>query len=310
MISRTLAAIAVCASIPLIHQTAAAAVPYVIHISVDGLGAVYLRDYVTNAPDQFPNFVRLKTQGAFTFNARCDFGASETIPNHACMFTGRPSVQPVGFPNTTHHGLLNNSPFPSDTYHNSGNLNVPYKASLFDVAHDHGLTTAFYAGKSKLGICDRSYNEFNGALDLIGEDNGRDKIDYSRVGDYGALYGTAVTDGFDVLIDHLTNGVPRNYTFAHTAEPDLTGHTVGWGSENWSNMVRFIDQQIGRVFTAVEANPVLKDRTVILLTTDHGGLQGGHSAPQYRGKLHHPLLPLGSEHPGRCQSVFAPGKSR
>ncbi|HEY0551198.1 MAG TPA: alkaline phosphatase family protein, partial [Verrucomicrobiae bacterium] len=121
-------------------QTTFGAVPYVVHMSLDGLGALYLQPYVTAAPGEYPNFVRLQTQGAFTYNARCDFGASETIPNHACMFTGRPALQPAGFPNTTHHGYINNAPPPGDTYHNAGNLNVPYKASVFDVVHDNGLS--------------------------------------------------------------------------------------------------------------------------------------------------------------------------
>ena len=71
---------------------AAPAITHLVHISVDGLGAVYLQPYMMAAPEQFPNFVRLKTQGAFTFNARCDYGASETIPNHTSMFTGRPAM--------------------------------------------------------------------------------------------------------------------------------------------------------------------------------------------------------------------------
>src|SRR5687768_17062087 len=81
-----------------------AAITHIVHISVDGLGAVYLSPYVARAPDQFPNFLRLQTEGASTYNARCDFFSSETIPNHTSMFTGRPVLQPEGFPDTVHHG--------------------------------------------------------------------------------------------------------------------------------------------------------------------------------------------------------------
>ncbi len=278
-------------------QTVIAAVPYVVHMSLDGLGAVYLREYVTNAPDQFPNFVRLKTEGAFTFNARCDYGASETIPNHACMFMGRPALQPSGALNTTHHGYLNNSPPVSDTYHNSGNLNVPYKASLFDVIHDHGLSTGFFVGKSKLAICDRSYDSLNGALDLLGEDNGRDKIDFSFVGDYADYYGTPFTDEIDELLSHLTTNVPRRYSFVHIAEPDLTGHyNGGWGSANWSNMVRALDFQLGRIIGAIESNPVLSNHTALVITADHGGggyLSFGHSEPQYLANYTIPFFAWG-----------------
>src|SRR3954462_100014 len=133
-------------------------VSYVVHISVDGLPSWFVQSSLAAAPSQFPALVRLRSEAAFTYNARSDYDYTETIPNHTCMFTGRPVLQPPGFPNTTHHGYINNfpdtSPTSPETYHNSGNLNVPYKASFFDVVHDHGLTAAFYASKSKLTICD------------------------------------------------------------------------------------------------------------------------------------------------------------
>ena len=260
-----------------------AAVPHVFHISVDGLAAVHLQFYVSNAPAQFPNFYRLQTEGPFTYNARCDFGASETIPNHTSIFTGRPATQPAGFPNDVHHGCLNNSPGPSETYHNSGNPNVSYKVSLFDVLHDHGLATGLYAGKSKLSICDRSYDALNGALDLLAPDDGRDKIDEAFIGDYSAYYGTPFTVQIDALVENLQSAAPHRYNFLHIGEPDLTGHTTGWGNNNYSNMVRLVDAQIGRIFEAATTNAALSNQTVLIVTTDHGG-RGlfGHSEPQYR----------------------------
>ena len=90
------------------------------------------------------------TGEGLTFNARTDYTHTVTIPNHTCMLTGRPVLQPVGQPNTTHHGYTSNtSPTPDATLHNSGNPNLDYVASVFDVAHDHGLSTALFASKSK-----------------------------------------------------------------------------------------------------------------------------------------------------------------
>jgi hypothetical protein len=74
----------------------------VVHVSLDGLGAKYLQFYVTNAPAQFPNFNRLITNGASTFNARCDYDFSEPVPNHISMFTARPVSQTAGQANTLH----------------------------------------------------------------------------------------------------------------------------------------------------------------------------------------------------------------
>ena len=284
-----------------------AGVPYVVQVSIDGLGAVYLREYVTNAPNEFPNFVRLVNEGSYTFNARCDFGASETIPNHTCMFTGRPALQPEGFPNDVHHGQLNNSPPETATYHNTGNTNIPYVHSIFDVMHDHGFSTAFFAGKVKLRICDRSYDSINGALDVFGEDNGRDKIDFSLIDDFADYYGNSFTNEVNAFIEQLNSAVPKHYNFIHIAEPDITGHfSGGWGSVNYSNMVRKIDQQLGRIISVIDSNSVLSNRTVLLVTTDHGGAGFGHSDPTYWANYIIPFLLRGPGVPagGDVYSLF------
>jgi len=243
-------------------------VSYAVQMSLDGLGAKYLEFFLTNAPAQFPNFVRLTREAAFTMNARCDFDISETVPNHATMFTARPVFQPEGQSNTVHHGYNNNFPGSGDTLHASGNPNVPYKFSMFDVTHDYGLSTALYTGKTRLSVCERSYNETNGAPDLIGNDNGRDKIDFASVAD---VSGANISNEVNLLITNLTSATPTNYTFIHIAEPDLTGHASGWRSANWSNIVREVDKQIGRIIEAIDGNPVLSNRTALVVTADHGG---------------------------------------
>jgi len=249
-------------------------VSYVVHISVDGLPSWFVQGSLAAAPSQFPALLRLRSEAAFTYNARSDYDYTETIPNHTCMFTGRPVLQPPGFPNTTHHGYINNfpdtSPTSPETYHNSGNLNVPYKASFFDVVHDHGLTAAFYASKSKLTICDRSYNAISGALDLIPPDNGRDKIDFSFINE-GSVGDNGVIALFDNLVQNLASAAPRNYSFLHSSEPDKTGHIYQWGSAQYSNAVRMVDSQIVRVLNAINSSQILSNHTVLIVTTDHGG---------------------------------------
>jgi hypothetical protein len=259
------------------------AIRYAVQISLDGLGAKYLENFVVNAPQQFPNFVRLMNEGAFTMNARCDFDISETVPNHATMFTARPVFRPAGFPSTTHHGYNNNFPTATETLHSAGNPEVPYKSSMFDVAHDYGRTTAFYAGKTRLGICERSFNATNGALDAVtvGGDNGRDKIDFASVLD---ISGAAISNEVNLLVANLSSATPTNYNFIHVAEPDLTGHSSGWASANWSNAVRRVDTQLGRIIDAIDSNPVLSNQTALIITADHGG--GGVTANGHTEAYH------------------------
>ena len=78
---------------------ARAKIEYVLHITCDGLRGDALKaamDLPANAA-AYPGFRQLLAQGAATFQARCDFDYSETIPNHTGVVTGRPVSEPAGF---------------------------------------------------------------------------------------------------------------------------------------------------------------------------------------------------------------------
>ena len=293
------------------------ALDHVIHISVDGLGSFYLGNYLSNALGFFPNFARLKSEGAATLEARCDYDISVTLPNHASMLTGRPVLQPAGWTNTAHHGI----DFDSDngkTMHNSGNTNLPYKASTLDVAHDRGLSTAFYSSKTKFVFYVRSYDATSGAPDLVAPDNGRNKIDASMLTDGGtSLYGAS-----EVLVTAVVASLaaePQSYIFLHFAEPDYAGHATGWGSAGYSNAVWHVDQQLGRIFAAIDSNPALADQIAIILTGDHGGggnTSTGHSTASLYKNFAVPLFAWGPGLPSGVDlySLFAnrgnPGTNR
>ena len=239
-------------------------IEYVIHISVDALRGDVLRNLIANSPATYPNFRRLETEGAYTYNARSDFNFTETIPNHATILTGRPVSQPAGQPNTVHHGYTSNFPGPTHTLHADGNDNVPYKASVFDVAHDNGLRTALYASKTRLAIFDRSYNATNGAVDTIGADNGRDKVDVSMLVDNTSANIT------NTLVTNMTND-PTHYTFIHLVEPDTVGHQTGWENAAWAASVQTIDSRLGQILNLIQSSSTLNGHTAVILTADHGG---------------------------------------
>jgi hypothetical protein len=290
----------------------AATVPHVIHISVDGLRGDLLQDLVTNAPSMFPNYYRLQTEGAFTYNARCDFDNSTTVPNHISMITGRPVAQPAGLPPTVHHGYFSNFPLYYETIHNAGNTNLDYVASIFDVVHDHGLSTGLFLGKTRLGIIERSYNWANGAPDVTGEDNGTAKIDLPLV-----LNGNTAPL-IDAIANTLTNE-PLNYVFLHIVDLDSAGHSYGWGSDLWDLAVQATDAYLGCLFEAIDSTPSLAGQVAILLSADHGG--GGediqnHGDPRFPENYTIPFFAWGGAIPhgvnlydlisNRCD----PGRSR
>lgn len=265
-------------SLSCIPSARAALAARVVHVSVDGLAGISLQSFINAAPANFPGFSRLSDEGASTFNARCDYDYSETIPNHATMFTARPVLQPVGLPATTHHGYNNNFPLPDDTFHANGNPAVAYKASFFDVAHDYGLTTALYVSKERLTICDRSYNAIHGAPDGVAPDNGIDKIDDTYITDTAGMVAMV-----DALVADLGSS-PAHYTFLHLTEPDTTGHASGWPSMAYSNAVRLVDTQVGKILTAVALNPAMASNTIVIVTADHGG--GGSNTRSHTDATH------------------------
>lgn len=256
------------------------AINNVIHISVDGLNAIYLQTYLSNYASQFPNFSRLAREGACTLNARCDYDNSVTVPNHSCMFTGRPVLQPAGQTNVQ-HGYTGDAPAAAENLQISGNNPAIYKASSFDVVHDRGLATALYASKAKFNFYVRSWNATYGAQDLLPPDNGRNKIDFSMLNEANTnLYGCSEAL-VDALLIRMTNA-PSAYTFLHFAETDYAGHNTGWGSASWMDAVQHVDGQLGRILNFIDTHPGLSNQFGIVLTADHGGGGGsstGHSVP-------------------------------
>ena len=246
-----------------IPQAIAEPVTHVIHISVDGLRP----DGITAlGPSNLPNFYRLRTQGAFTDNARADYDYTVTLPDHATELTGRGVLGPTG-----HNWTGDGDPEPGQTLaSNKGS----YIAGVFDVAHDNGLSTGEYASKSKFSLFATSWDDINGAPDITGPDNGRNKIDiYVNDSDTSELVNTFVADMSDQ---------PLNYAFIHLADPDAVGHSYGWditpGSE-YSNAIKTIDGLLGTIFALIDGDSRLTGRTAIVLTADHGGLGTDHSDP-------------------------------
>lgn len=57
--------------------------------------------------------------------------------------------------------------------------------------------------------------------------------------------------------------------------PDATGHTKGWYSQDYFEMLPLLDRNLQTVVEAIEASP-MAFRTLIIVTSDHGGHEFGH----------------------------------
>lgn len=269
-------------------SSAEAKVERVLLISVDGMRGDFLQTIIETAPQEVPNFIRLRNMGASTFNARTCHTWSYTVGNHLSMVTSRPVQQAIGLPNTAHHGMTNNSPPPGFTVHADGNPQVPYKKSIFDVVHDRGGTTAAFFHKATLNVILTSYDGAHGAPDVIGPDNGTNKIDIVRT-----------PDGFPptpALVATIEAGQMATFTMLHVAEVDLAGHGWGWTVAEGSayrNAVHLVDGYLGSILDAIQARPEYATTTAIVLVADHGGGDGelfNHGLYMYLGNVTIPFI--------------------
>ena len=61
----------------------------------------------------------------------------------------------------------------------------------------------------------------------------------------------------------------------HLVDVDEHGHAHGWGSKNYLNQLSVMDPQIGKILKAIETVGWSQD-SLIIATTDHGGVGYGH----------------------------------
>ena len=232
---------------------------YVFHISIDGLRP----DAITNlGAAAVPNFYRMRTQGAFTDNARSDYDYTVTLPSHVTELTSRPVNGTTG-----HNWTANGDPSVGQTLHtNKGS----YVAGAMDVAHDNGLRTGIYAGKSKFSLFDVGWDATNGAQDTTLPDNGRDKVDKYLYGSSSTLVSTLIAD---------MSASPYNYAFLHLADPDKVGHASGWYptvGTTYSDCIKTMDGYLGNIFSLIDGDSRFSGHTAIVLTADHGGTGTDH----------------------------------
>jgi predicted AlkP superfamily pyrophosphatase or phosphodiesterase len=273
------------ASILITAWPAQAEIKHVLHITVDGLRGDLLNNLINSAPASYPNFIKLRDEGASTFNARCDYDYSETIPNHSGIVTGRPVLDPPGQTGVAHNYTSNGyvgTGTTGDTIHKLGTAPLVYKFSTFDMAHDRGLSTALYGGKTRVNLLVDSYSATRGAPDLILPDHGRNKVDFASVADLSSS-ATGFTTSLDrvkiALLANINGNTLRNYSLIHFTDTDTGatggGHNAGWGTASWNTAVRAVDDYLGAILTAIAANPNYHNKTAVVLTADHGG--GGGS---------------------------------
>jgi arylsulfatase A-like enzyme len=201
---------------------------HVIVISIDGLRPDAIEKYDATTIE------RLMKEGSYTLQAQTIL-PSLTLPSHTSMLTG---VEPA------QHGIDWNS----DEVDTHGLVKVP---TIFSVAHEAGLSTAAFFGKSKF-----HHLELPGSLDHA-------QLPTPQADKLNASQTTAAVDAY------LKENRP-NLMFVHIGEPDYAGHFWGWMSWFYGRAVKKADAAVASVIQSADRAYGPGNYTVIL-TADHGG---------------------------------------
>jgi arylsulfatase A-like enzyme len=122
--------------------------------------------------------------------------------------------------------------------------------NLFDLAHEAGLETVMYIGVEKMRqvIAPPSLDQF--------------------------VY---IDDSDSVIVGSLVANFPEDFgvLFVHLLATDIAGHDAGWMSQHQLNTIHLADEALGMLLAELDARN-LRSETLIIVTSDHGGLGSGH----------------------------------
>ena len=236
-------------------ESADNAIDQVIAISIDGLNPRAISEL---GKSRTPAFHRLMREGAYTLNARTVREQTATLPNHTAMLTGR-RVDDEAW-----RTWICRQPRQRHTVHRAAGH---YVASVFDVVHDHGHSTALFASKTKFKLYERTWNT-HGGPDRVGRNDGRAKIDRLTIDRNN-------TRLVAELIAELRRK-PREFTFVHLSLPDRVGHRHEFMGNEYLDAVQ-IHRSPARPNPEYGGCPArLRRHTLLILTADHGGRGAAH----------------------------------
>src|SRR4051812_42745637 len=177
-----------------------------------------------------PNIRKLIDGGSYTFWATT-VPTAVTLPAHASMLTG---VTPEK------HGITWNNQVGEDS-----EVTHPKVPTIFEIAMRYGMSTAVVAGKSKFDT-------------------------FARVGHVGKAWTKAASDAQvgEEAVTMLRDYRPE-VMLVHFPGADKAGHSAGWASPTQVAALEAIDTQVGKILDELE-DLQLRDKTVVLLTSDHG----------------------------------------
>jgi len=192
-----------------------------------------------------PVMKSLMRSGCSTMWARTT-EVSITLPSHVSMLTG---VVPE------RHAIWWNIELDKEY------LRYPAVPTIFELAKARGLTTALAVGKGK--------------LEALGK---KGSLDWAYWPDGYAQAGQVAQEAKAIIEQHR----PQLF-FIHFPDVDAAGHGSGWGSRQQSMAVEKCDQALGVVMAGLRSAGI-SQKTVIIVTSDHGGAGYSHGPDDMRSR--------------------------
>jgi len=245
----------------------------VVLINVQGLNSNRLAKL---SSAQVPRLKSLIRHGASTLNARTTYERIATLPASVGEITSRPALRRIGG-----HGV-GVSGDKGGTFHAAARR---YVASAFDVVSDFGRGTALVSSHQRSGArAVNSYDGNSGRRDYTGLGNGRDKIDRSAVTRYDWQ---ATAQAVKVL-----RSAPKAFTYLQLGGADDAAMKYGPYSSQYAKALKQIDVHVGRIMNVINSTG-LKRRTVLIVTSDHGGTKLADMATDHRATYTVPFIVWG-----------------
>lgn len=237
------------------RSTAGSGITNVVLVSVEGLTS---RSLDVLGAGGAPGFYSLMAGGASTRNARTTERIT-SLSNVASLMTGRPTTTTL-----SGHGVVDGTR--ATTVAQTAGRYIP---SIFDAAHDNGLSTSLFTSDPAAAIFDRSWGPTYGAADTTWTDNGRDKISLFKLDTVPARLAAAARDRLATA--------PTRLTYVQLSTPDVAGHRYGFASSKYLASVRRTDTQLRGIWSSIRSNAVLRNHTLLIVTGEHGGYHKAHT---------------------------------
>lgn len=236
----------------------AAGVKRVVVVDIQGLRSG------TVAGGHAPYLSRLISRGASTLQARPDDDNRRALPNTTSLLSSRRVPTSRGG-----HGVTTNT-YAGPSVHAAAGQ---YVSSAFDMAHNLGMSTAFYSGDLRSRLVPRTWDSKLAGTDRYGVDNGRGKIDRR-------LISSTDTDATRAARTSLQDR-PARLTVVQLGNVLRAGAAHGWSSPEYVRAVALADSRLRRIVGDVQGNSSSAGSTLVIVTSSAPGAptRYGHGVP-------------------------------